>query len=87
MFIDYHRLLCLVDARVAVSVGSSHCVAVGRGGDCFVWGDGDVGQLGLGKLDNRPQISINNSFPSVMQVTAGSNHTAVLTKSGQVLDG
>ena len=68
----------------AVSIGSSHCIAVGRGGDCFVWGDGDSGQLGLGKLDNKPQVSINNSFPSVAQVSAGANHTAVLTKNGQV---
>eukprot|EP01032_Pedospumella_encystans_P027194 gene27194-30739_t len=67
-----------------VSMGSSHTIAVGRGGDCFVWGDGDSGQLGLGKLDNKPMISINNSFPSVMQVSAGANHTAVLTKAGQV---
>jgi alpha-tubulin suppressor-like RCC1 family protein len=65
-------------------MGSSHNIAVGRGGDCFVWGDGDAGQLGLGKLENRPQISINNSFPSVSAVSAGSNHTAVLTKTGMV---
>lgn len=65
-------------------MGSSHTIAVGRGGDCFVWGDGDSGQLGLGSLDNKPIISINNSFPSVMQVSAGANHTAVLTKTGQV---
>lgn len=70
--------------RTEVSMGSSHTIAVGRGGDCFVWGDGDSGQLGLGKLDNKPMISINNSFPSVMQVSAGANHTAVLTKAGQV---
>lgn len=24
----------------AVALGSSHCLALGRGGDCFVWGDG-----------------------------------------------
>jgi hypothetical protein len=43
-----------------------------------------LGQLGLGRLENKPQVSINNSFPSVLQVSAGANHTAVLTKSGQV---
>lgn len=31
---------------LTVVVGASHCMAVGRGGDCFVWGDGDSGQLG-----------------------------------------
>jgi hypothetical protein len=30
--------------HTAVSIGSSHNVAVGRGGDCFVWGDGDAGR-------------------------------------------
>ena len=24
----------------SVAVGSSHCLAIGRGGDCFIWGDG-----------------------------------------------
>lgn len=70
---------------IEVAVGSSHCVAVGRGGDCFVWGDGDAGQLGLGTpLECRTTASINNSFPAVLQVSAGANHTAVVTKKGQV---
>ena len=29
-------------------------------------------------------VSINNSFPPVKQVGAGSNHTAILTKTGLV---
>lgn len=68
----------------AVAVGSSHCIAVGRGGDCFVWGDGNAGQLGLGNLENHPTICINNSFPGVRQLSAGANHSAVLTVAGQV---
>lgn len=63
---------------VAVSVGSSHCMACGKGGDCFVWGDGDVGQLGLGAFEHSPLIAINNSFPGIKSVTAGGNHSAVL---------
>jgi hypothetical protein len=39
-------------------------IANGSGGDCFVWGDGDAGQLGLGHLDHHPNIAINNSFPA-----------------------
>ena len=45
---------------------------------------GDCGQLGLGDLENRTNISINNSFPPLAQISAGANHTTVLTKSGQV---
>lgn len=65
---------------VKVTVGSSHCMAVGKGGDCFVWGDGDAGQLGLGDFANHHIIAVNNSFPSVQSVSAGSNHSVVLTR-------
>lgn len=68
----------------AVVVGSSHCMAVGRGGDCFVWGDNESGQLGLGNFENKKVMCINNTFPSVAQICAGSNHSAVLTNAGQV---
>jgi alpha-tubulin suppressor-like RCC1 family protein len=69
----------------SVALGSSHCMAVGRGGDCFVWGDGDSGQLGLGvPMTNKPNVCINNSFPSVQQVSAGANHSVILTIKGQV---
>ena len=69
---------------VQVTVGSSHGMAVGKGGDCFVWGDGDAGQLGLGDFVNHPVIAVNNSFPSVQAVSAGSNHSVILTKAGAV---
>lgn len=69
---------------VAVVSGSSHCLAVGKGGDCFVWGDGDAGQLGLGDFSHHHIIAVNNSFPSVQGISAGSNHSVILTKTGQV---
>jgi len=67
-----------------ISVGSSHALAVGRGGDCYVWGDNESGQLGLGHFDNKITISINSSFRAVKQVCTGANHSAVVTISGQV---
>ena len=66
---------------VGVSIGLSHVMAVGKGGDCFVWGDGDAGQLGLGSLYHSPTIAINNSFPGVRIVSTGANHSAVLVDS------
>ena len=57
-----------------VNVGASFCMARGKGGDCFVWGDGDVGQLGLGSFHHSPSIAINNSFPGIESVSAGGNH-------------
>ena len=37
-----------------------HCYR--EGGDCFVWGDGDAGQLGLGDLEHHHVIAVNNAF-------------------------
>jgi len=67
-----------------IGTGSSHNLAVGKGGDCFVWGDGDSGQLGLGDFKHHHIITVNNSFPSVQMVGAGSNHSVILTKAGAV---
>ena len=70
---------------VSVVVGASHCMALGKGGDCFVWGDNNAGQLGLGDFQNHITVAINNSFPAVKQISVGANHSAVLTaKSEQV---
>jgi alpha-tubulin suppressor-like RCC1 family protein len=69
---------------IDVSVGASHCIASSAGGDCFVWGDGNVGQLGLGHFENHPTIAINNSFSAVNQVDCGSNHSLSVTRNGRV---
>ena len=66
---------------IDVSLGSSHYIAGGRGGDALVWGDNDSGQLGLGDFKEHPSVVINNSFPAVKAVSAGSNHTIILTKT------
>ena len=69
---------------VDVRIGSSHALGVGKGGDCFVWGDGDSGQLGLGNLEHHHVVAVNNSFPPVAMVGCGSNHSIVLTKEGAI---
>ncbi len=69
---------------INVAVGSSHALACGKGGDCFVWGDGDSGQLGLGDLKHHHTVAVNNSFPPVGDVGCGSNHSMILTKEGLV---
>jgi alpha-tubulin suppressor-like RCC1 family protein len=38
---------------VQVAVGSSHSSAVSKGGDCYVWGYGKCGALGLGNFKNQ----------------------------------
>ena len=57
---------------------------IGKGGDCFVWGDGHSGQLGLGDFDNHEQAVVNNSFPAVMNVACGANHSVVQSEDGVV---
>jgi alpha-tubulin suppressor-like RCC1 family protein len=69
---------------VSIGVGGSHALACGKGGDCFVWGDGDSGQLGLGSLEHHHTVAVNNSFPPVADIGCGSNHSVVLTKEGGV---
>ena len=67
-----------------IAVGSSHCVACGRSGDCFVWGDNDAGQLGLGSFASFSSVAINHSFPPVATVSAGANHSVALTSNGSL---
>ena len=67
-----------------VGVGSNHRMACAIGGDCFVWGEGDVGQLGLGTFQSFPTIAINNSFTSCKYVACGSNHSIALTTKGEL---
>jgi alpha-tubulin suppressor-like RCC1 family protein len=69
---------------VHVAQGLSHSVACGKGGDCFVWGHGDCGQLGLGDFIHHMRITVNNSFPSIQTTSCGSNHSFALTKTGKV---
>lgn len=68
----------------AVALGSSHCIAMGRGGDVFVWGDNESGQLGLGHFEPQITVAINNSFPPAAAVQCGAKHSMVLTVSGEV---
>ena len=69
---------------VVVAVGASHCLAGGASGDCFVWGNNDAGQLGVGSFDNSSTVAINHSFPAVETVACGANHSVALTRSGQL---
>lgn len=70
---------------ISIAMGGSHSVGIGKGGDCFVWGDNDAGQLGLGHFTHHPLVAINNSFPAVKEAYCGSNHTMVLTRKGEKL--
>ncbi|CAM9901575.1 unnamed protein product [Ectocarpus sp. 12 AP-2014] len=70
-----------------VQAGSSHCLAGSMGGDLYVWGRGESGQLGLGDRESKQIPVLNAGFPEgteVSQVAVGENHSLVLTKAGGV---
>lgn len=51
-----------------VQAGSSHCLAVSKGGDLYVWGRGDSGQLGLGDRNSKQVPVLNAVFPEGTEI-------------------
>lgn len=71
--------------------GSSHTMALSSTGALFAWGNNGRGQLGVdeltGKFSEVVQVTGRGLLGgrSVRQVSAGSDHTLVLTSSAKVL--
>ncbi|XP_064883646.1 E3 ubiquitin-protein ligase MYCBP2 isoform X5 [Oncorhynchus nerka] len=70
---------------VQVSCGLHHSVVLLENGDVYTFGYGQHGQLGHGDVNSRGSPTLVQALPGPsVQVTAGSNHTAVLLMGGQV---
>lgn len=69
---------------VDIAVGGRHAIASSKGGDCFVWGANECGQLGLGDFEFKHTVVLNNNFQSVTQVAAGAAHSAAMTSDRQL---
>ena len=72
---------------VQISIGSSHASAVSKGGDCYVWGYGKCGALGLGNFKNQQIPAVVTGFGDTDQiktVQCGENHTCALTDKGEI---
>ncbi|XP_064413761.1 E3 ubiquitin-protein ligase MYCBP2 isoform X3 [Latimeria chalumnae] len=70
---------------VQVSCGFHHSVILMENGDVYTFGYGQHGQLGHGDVNSRGAPTLVQGLPGPStQVTAGSNHTAVLLTDGQV---
>ena len=68
--------------------GAQHTVALTKGGNVWVWGEGRNGALGLGETVNydvmNPTLMIKNSLTRVVSVSAGAFHSIAITASGEV---
>ncbi|CAN0050012.1 unnamed protein product, partial [Sphacelaria rigidula] len=70
-----------------VQIGAGHCLAASRGGDLYVWGRGDCGQLGVGTYESKPVPILHLGLPhgaEVSQVAVGENHSLALTRAGEL---
>lgn len=71
---------------VSVSAGGHHSVLLSEHGYVYTFGSGANGQLGHKTISNKnePALVYQLSNKNVVQVSAGWNHTVVLTKSHNV---
>ncbi|XP_053602858.1 probable E3 ubiquitin-protein ligase HERC3 [Plodia interpunctella] len=70
-----------------VACGRAHTVFVTDNSTIYSVGCNDEGQLGTGDMEHHtvPQcVELEDDAGAVRQVSAGSNHTAILTESGRV---
>ena len=63
--------------------GGNHFVALKGDGTVWTWGLNDVGQLGVGDLENRTEPTKTN-MKNVIDIAAGYKFTALLRKDGTV---
>ncbi|CAA9994396.1 unnamed protein product [Nesidiocoris tenuis] len=70
---------------VQISVGYRHSAAVTSDGRLFIWGEGDMGRLGLGDDGSRNLPSLVPDLSGVGSVSCGANHTLVLSSDGRTV--
>jgi alpha-tubulin suppressor-like RCC1 family protein len=54
---------------VQIKMGASHGVAISDAGDCYSWGFGSTGQLGLGDFEHHPVPQIVEKLQATKMVT------------------
>ena len=78
---------------VQIAAGWAHCIAVAAGGDAWVWGGNEHGQLGLGDKADRymphrlqaPSAGGGAQVGRVLRAAAGHGHSLWLNEAGAVL--
>jgi alpha-tubulin suppressor-like RCC1 family protein len=77
----------LLTGIVSVSVGGGHSCALTVGGSVKCWGDNGFGTLGTGTYESTSMPVDVVGLPdgvAIVSVSAGSNHTCVLTEESEV---
>ena len=71
---------------IDVSCGEKHSLALTSGGDVYSWGDGSLGQLGLGdsRKQHTPSRIMELSGKMILQCSAGHFHSACVEDTGAV---
>jgi hypothetical protein len=70
----------------SVAVGNNHVIALARSGEVYTWGANQHGQLGVNTKIMSYSLPQNIDFPSenVSCVSAGTMHSAAVTRAGRV---
>mgnify|MGYP006148858641 CR=1 FL=1 len=71
---------------IDISCGEKHSAALTSGGDVFTWGDGSLGQLGLGdqRKQHTPHRVMELQGRMILQISCGHYHTACIDKDENV---
>jgi alpha-tubulin suppressor-like RCC1 family protein len=71
---------------VSFTTGGQHWLAVSKGSQIIVWGKNNIGQLGLGHVDNVDAPTVIPNFPpqgfTLSQLCAGDRFTVALMEDG-----
>ncbi|KAF6207949.1 hypothetical protein GE061_016398 [Apolygus lucorum] len=70
---------------VSVSVGYRHSAVITNDGRLYIWGEGDMGRLGLGDDMSRHVPTLITELTGVGSVACGENHTLVLSADGKTV--
>jgi alpha-tubulin suppressor-like RCC1 family protein len=66
----------------AIAIGYEHSLALSEGGDIYVWGANDLGQLGTGDLKPIDRPTKLKSGHKYIALAAGTKHSMALTEHG-----